>query len=390
MVTFASKIFKKPLQRLFSLYLFCMIAIVISGSTTVQKSASAGLFLQLPTSSTIQTATTDERIKRLEEHTQKLSESISRLPLRATLIGSIMGSIVALIGNWLLHLTRKEEITVSRVQTISSFLPQLQSKYLEDVELAIKLVVALGDVELATDLLKRYETGVAIPIFQKLVSSPNPKIAQQVEQSLKDYLKRLNLAEARERILSLVRQYAQINEKEEFSFERTWKMESIISEIRRYALVAFPLLPELTSNFCPSEDIVNSLVDKMKINTVLDYPLLPELEKPADSRDWSTDGKRLAAVAILQVQPNSDYLDWLATILAREEGSFLGYHAAIALRNAVYSLGKIHYAELQRATEFARKKALEIHGKDIKDVLDKPPFREVLTQAEAALQRYLN
>jgi hypothetical protein len=283
----------------------------------------------------------------------------------------------------------QRELAVSRVQTISNLVPQLQSGYLEDIELAIKLVLALGDIELATDLLARYETGIAIPIFQKLVSSPKSEIAQQVEQSLKDYLERLNLSDARNRILSMVRDYAQINEEEEFSSERTLKMESIISEIRRYALVAFPLLPELTSGFSPSENIVNSLVDKMKINAMPDYPLLPKLEKPAAPRDWLVDGKRLAAVAILQVQPSPDYLDWLATVLAREEGSFLGYHTSIALRNAVYSLGTIHHAELQRAIEFARKKAWEIHGKDIKDVLDKPPFREVLAPVEAALQRSL-
>jgi hypothetical protein len=379
MVNQVSTIFGISQQKFFKLLLFCIISLCLEDTVQAQQPNSASTPLQLTSSSPVEGNRKD---------VWDIVESTSGWGVAA------IGAIATFLYNNRQQKNEKAqseiELAVSRVQTISNLVPQLQSKYLEDVELAIKLVVALGDIELATDLLERYETGVSIPIFQRLVSNPNPKIAQQVEQSLKDYLKRLNLAEARERILSLVRKYAQINEKEKFSSERTWKMESIISEIRRYALVAFPLLPELTSNFCPSEDIVNSLVEKMKINTVPDYPLLPELKKPADSRDWSADGKRLAAVAILQVQPNSDYLDWLATILAREEGSFLGYHTAIALRNAVYSLGIIHYAELQRAIEFARKKALEIHGEDIENVLDKPPFREVLTQAEAALQRYLD
>lgn len=46
-------------------------------------------------------------------------------------------------------------------------------------------------------------------------------------------------------------------------------------------------------------------------------------------------GERLAAVSFLQVEPNERYFEWLASRLSPTvEHAFVGYQAAVALRNA--------------------------------------------------------
>ncbi len=52
--------------------------------------------------------------------------------------------------------------------------------------------------------------------------------------------------------------------------------------------------------------------------------------------EGSTAGERLAAVMILQESPQPEWLSWLAGRV-RAEKPFVGYHAALALRNAARS-----------------------------------------------------
>jgi hypothetical protein len=89
------------------------------------------------------------------------------------------------------------------------------------------------------------------------------------------------------------------------------------------------------------------VVIKMRALARAAYDLLPEL---ADSE---SSGERLAAIAILQVRPNPDYLDWLAKRVT-EERPFIGYQAAEALRAAVRNLGPPYYEELRKAIQVAR------------------------------------
>ncbi|MGO6681284.1 hypothetical protein AB9F42_28410 [Rhizobium leguminosarum] len=71
-------------------------------------------------------------------------------------------------------------------------------------------------------------------------------------------------------------------------------------------------------------------------------------------------GRRLAAIAILQVFPNRTHLAWLADRLDPDlEKPFVGYHAAIALLQAVRSLPSADCAllssEIKRALDLARR-----------------------------------
>jgi hypothetical protein len=407
MITLASKIFKMPHQKAFALFLFCTINLCIAGSVSAQQPTPVKTPLQLSTPSPASTVTTDERIRKLEEQVQQINNK----SVLFGFIGSLIGSVVTLIGAWLLYSSKTKEIAVSSVQTINSFLPQLQSRYIEDVEIAIKLVVALGDIELAISLVERYETGTAIPIFQRLISEPDSKVAQSGEKTLKVYLKKLNLSRIKKEVQDLAEEYEKTNKEypygkisPEKQSEKTRMLASIFSKMKRCALAAFPLLPELTGTTekedsklekkdeQTEEKIIDDIIRRMKMFPTSDVPSLPKLERPNDSnRNWFIDGKRLFAVAILQVQPNPDYLDWLATVLAREEDSFLGYQASVSIRNAAYRLGVSHRAELLRIIEFARNMAITIHGASIiEESRKKSSSFAVLVQAEEELQKSLN
>jgi hypothetical protein len=164
--------------------------------------------------------------------------------------------------------------------------------------------------------------------------------AQQFEEAKKIEAHRFDLSVVRQQVLDLARDYEHTRAFLPFGSERTHKMEVIITKMRMLALAALPLLPELVSS--------------------------PSL------------GARLAAIAILQVQPSPDYLQWLAARLAEDPGSFHGYHAAVALHSAAHMLDVTHREEVQRAIETARKMARE-------DSKGADAFKK-LDEAERALQ----
>ena len=87
-----------------------------------------------------------------------------------------------------------------------------------------------------------------------------------------------------------------------------------------------------------------------------------------------------------KIQPSFYYLDWLAKLLAKEEGSFLGYQAAIALSNAVDVLKECYSAELKTAIKLAQVLGKYFYGDNI---LEKPSF-QVLKQAETKLEESTN
>jgi hypothetical protein len=86
-------------------------------------------------------------------------------------------------------------------------------------------------------------------------------------------------------------------------------------------------------------------------------PLLAELEQSGSA------GRRLAAIAILQMFPNVKHLVWLACRLnPEEEKPFVGYQAAVALLEAVRSLPSSNCAELRVAVAQAREVAERLKG----------------------------
>jgi hypothetical protein len=107
----------------------------------------------------------------------------------------------------------------------------------------------------------------------------------------------------------------------------------------------------------------------------------PKIQSYLDTfeRDGSA-GVRMLAIAILNMFPNSAHLDWLAERLDPElEKPFVGYHAAVALLEAVSTLSKDHCDELGAVL----KKARDL-GERVKD---DPARLNVLTRAEQELTR---
>lgn len=77
----------------------------------------------------------------------------------------------------------------------------------------------------------------------------------------------------------------------------------------------------------------------------------------------SSAGQRLAAIAILQLFPSNEHLAWLADRLdPATEKPFVGYHAAVALTQAVRSLPNSDCAILR--TEIQRARDLALLNKD--------------------------
>jgi hypothetical protein len=96
---------------------------------------------------------------------------------------------------------------------------------------------------------------------------------------------------------------------------------------------------------------------KMRVLGVAARPWLAEL---AGS---SAPGERLAAVAMLQTQPDAAYIQWLADRCV-DEPRFVGFHAAGALFTAVRLYGESQRRALVAAIESAQRGLAEKHYVD--------------------------
>jgi hypothetical protein len=170
----------------------------------------------------------------------------------------------------------------------------------------------------------------------------NPKKdRKKTEQNAAAVMSNLPQSFARDQVLVLARRYEHVRHTLSAGEERRKEMESIVGQMRILAPGAEHLLPELTR---------------------VDAP----------------EGERLAAVSILHEKPSLDYLQWLATRVAEDPGSFHGYHAAVALKNAAQVFRQDHRSKIQNAIMNARNLAKPgARGTDAFKVLD---------QAERELQ----
>ncbi|WP_125932204.1 hypothetical protein [Thiosocius teredinicola] len=101
-----------------------------------------------------------------------------------------------------------------------------------------------------------------------------------------------DISAVRNQIYDISREYERVRSSMSSGDARTRRMEIVMTKMRTLGLAAFPLLDELKESTSP--------------------------------------GARLAAIAVLQVTPNIEYVEWLAERLKVEQ-PFVGYHAAVAL-----------------------------------------------------------
>jgi S1-C subfamily serine protease len=148
------------------------------------------------------TASMDDRLSNLESEVKKLNDQINHPPKDiwdkiSAVSGLVSGLLIAIIGGIATFVyrerernaeeaTKNRELSVQQVQTIQSFMPQLQSGNEKAVEAALLAITALGNSKLATDLATLYRTEGAAVALSKIASGPNRVAAQQAEQSLQN------------------------------------------------------------------------------------------------------------------------------------------------------------------------------------------------------------
>jgi hypothetical protein len=150
--------------------------------------------------------------------------------------------------------------------------------------------------------------------IRQIVSEPPPSARKDSIDSKDGEAHRLETRWSLDLVRGQVRSYARLYERARQrmrpSGERTHRMEQIFAQMRALATASYPLLDELVISPSP--------------------------------------GERLAAVAILQVFSNEQFLPFLAHLVGSEK-PFVGYHAVRALRFAVGALDSHAYPQLKEA-----------------------------------------
>jgi hypothetical protein len=90
---------------------------------------------------------------------------------------------------------------------------------------------------------------------------------------------------------------------------------------------------------------MNAIVAKMRTLAIAARPFLAEFAKADGS-----PGTRLVAIAILQLAPSLEYVEWLVSRM-KDEQPFVFYQASVALLATVRSFGSGHETELRSALE---------------------------------------
>jgi hypothetical protein len=177
---------------------------------------------------------------------------------------------------------------------IATFLPVVTDKVRNASSLevpGVKLTVAKDLVEAAIS-----QPSVTIPA-ERSVPQEQVRNAEALRAQLQSagIAPSTIIASVRDQIIRFSTEYETIRSFMPSSPERTVEMNRIMGGLRTLGLAAKPLLPQLTVSARP--------------------------------------GERLAAIAVLQTEPDIIYLQWLVERFSLEQ-PFVFYHAALALRQA--------------------------------------------------------
>ncbi|HEY4087885.1 MAG TPA: hypothetical protein VGM43_18220 [Bryobacteraceae bacterium] len=100
----------------------------------------------------------------------------------------------------------------------------------------------------------------------------------------------------------------------------------------------------------------NVTMSKMRVLALAAKPLLRKFSSNSESA-----GLRLAAIAILQMSPDMEYVNWLVERMGTEQ-PFVFFQASNALLSAVRAFGSTHGAQLKAAIERALETVHAFHG----------------------------
>ena len=142
--------------------------------------------------------TLQDKVEILEEELNALKNTPKEKDIwdkLSAVSGLISGGLVAVIGIAAIYIynerqrknsedQKHREITIQKVQTIQSFMPQLQSEDSKTVEAALLAITALGDPELATDLAGLFKSEGAIAALEKIAISPDQESSKVAQKSL--------------------------------------------------------------------------------------------------------------------------------------------------------------------------------------------------------------
>lgn len=160
-----------------------------------------------PTSPPTPTLSVEQRISIVENQLGEMKERVENPPKDvwdkiSSVSGLITGGIVVVIGIFVTYLYNerqrkveeahniaeemhnKRELAVLQVQTVQSFMPQLQSGKSKEIEAALLGIAALGNPDLATRLANLYRTEGAVSALDKLAKSHDQQVAQKAAKSL--------------------------------------------------------------------------------------------------------------------------------------------------------------------------------------------------------------
>jgi len=162
---------------------------LIAGPTSIQAQPSSEPAAS-PTSSVSTTTSLNsyfgERLTELEQEVQKLKKPKKDIWDKLSAIsGLISGSIIVLVGLFVTSALKKRELAISQVQTVQSFLPQLQSGGPKEKEAALLAIQALDTKSgLALSLAVLYRDEGSINAIRKMGSGPDAAIAKRARETL--------------------------------------------------------------------------------------------------------------------------------------------------------------------------------------------------------------
>lgn len=328
---FDSKMFMLSKQRFYRITLIVCIAIICLQTRVNAQKPALKILSQASNPSSTQTVSLEDRVRQLDERLRKVEGKPKDFwDKLSAASGLISGGLIAGIGILATNAYKRREIKISEVQTIQGFMPYLTSGKPQDVRTALRAISILGNEQLSIALTLEYPEEISIPSLAKMASSSNPTEAVQGEKTLENLFQRTypSISAIRQEFLKLAYEYQTIRKTMPAGRERTSKMEFILQRMKDTA-------------------------QEMKEQS---HPILPLLQ---EFTNRTSVAAQLAAISMLQVEPNIDYLNWLAVNIAADPGSFHGYQAAKALSKAAQVFGKQQREAVQEAINLARRLASE-------------------------------